>query len=157
MENRIDYVDKHLGSLEDFVRPNSKYYLEVWRDNKIKFNFAAFLFETLWFAYRKMYDWAIIFLIINLIINLLIFLVLIKTKFYMGGIFLVFLIRIFLGFKANDIYYNRAKKKLEKYEFEPEDKECGTSLFCATVIFFIMIIFQVILDFYSEINLYYGI
>ncbi|MGL4641623.1 MAG: DUF2628 domain-containing protein [Cetobacterium sp.] len=155
MESRIDYVDKHLGSLEDFVRGSSKYYLETWRSDKIKFNFAAFLFEALWFAYRKMYDWAFVLLTINISINLLTFLVLIKTKFYMGGMLLTLVIRIFLGFKANDIYYNRAKKILEKCEFEPEDKDCGTSLLGVSLIVFLGIIFQVLLDFYLGITLYY--
>lgn len=74
MESRIEYVEKHLGSLEDFVRKNSKYHLESWRSEKIKFNFAAFLFETLWFAYRKMYKSAAVLLRMNLLINLVTFL-----------------------------------------------------------------------------------
>jgi len=74
MESRIEYVEKYLGSLEGFVRKKFKYYLESWRSEKIKFNFAEFLFETLWFAYRKMYKSAVVLLLINLLINLITFL-----------------------------------------------------------------------------------
>lgn len=155
MGDRVDYVDKHLGSLEDFVRGSSKYYLEAWRSERIKFNFAAFLFEALWFAYRKMYTWAIVLVIVNISINLLTILVLIKTKFYMIGMILALIIRVFIGFKANDIYYNKAKKVLQRCEFEPEDKDCGTSLLGVVLLAFLAIVFQVLLDFYLGITLYY--
>lgn len=155
MENRVDYVEKHIGSLEDFVRKNQKYYLESWKSEKIKFNFAAFLFETLWFAYRKMYGAAIALLILNLIVNLLTFLILIKTKFFMGGTIFVLFIRVYIGFKANEFYFNRAKYILEKSNFEPEEKECGTSFLSVSILIFIAILFQVLLDFYLGITLYY--
>lgn len=155
MESRLEYVEKHLGSLEDFIRKNSKYYLESWKSEKIRFNFAAFLFETLWFAYRKMYKSAVILLLMNLIINLVTFLVLIKTKFFMGGTLLVLFIRIYIGFKANDFYFNKAQKILEKRGFEPEDGDCGTSMLGVAIIVFIAIVFQVLLDFYLGVTLYY--
>lgn len=155
MESRLEYVEKHLGSLEDFIRKNSKYYLESWKSEKIRFNFAAFLFETLWFAYRKMYKSAIILLLMNLIINLVTFLVLIKTKFFMGGTLLVLFIRIYIGFKANDFYFNKAQKILEKRGFEPEDGDCGTSMLGVAIIVFIAVVFQVLLDFYLGVTLYY--
>ena len=155
MESRIEYVEKHLGSLEDFVRKNSKYYLESWRSEKIKFNFAAFLFETLWFAYRKMYKSVVVLLLMNLLINLVTFLFLIKTKFFMGGTILVLFIRIYIGFKANDFYFMKAEKVLEKRGFEPEDRDCGTSMLGVVIIIFIAIVFQVLLDFYLGVTLYY--
>lgn len=155
MESRLEYVEKHLGSLEDFIRKNSKYYLESWKSEKIRFNFAAFLFETLWFAYRKMYKSAVILLLMNLIINLVTFLVLIKTKFFMGGTLLVLFIRIYIGFKANDFYFNKAQKILEKRGFEPEDGDCGTSMLGVIIIVFIAVVFQVLLDFYLGVTLYY--
>ncbi|WP_297433334.1 DUF2628 domain-containing protein [uncultured Cetobacterium sp.] len=155
MESRLEYVEKHLGSLEDFIRKNSKYYLESWKSEKIRFNFAAFLFETLWFAYRKMYKSAVILLLMNLIINLVTFLVLIKTKFFMGGTLLVLFIRIYIGFKANDFYFNKAQKILEKRGFEPEDGDCGTSMLGVAIIVFIAVVFQVLLDFYLGVTLYY--
>lgn len=155
MESRLEYVEKHLGSLEDFIRKNSKYYLESWKSEKIRFNFAAFLFETLWFAYRKMYKSAVILLLMNLIINLVTFLVLIKTKFFMGGTLLVLFIRIYIGFKANDFYFNKAQKILEKRGFEPEDGDCGTSILGVAIIVFIAVVFQVLLDFYLGVTLYY--
>lgn len=155
MESRVEYVGKHLGSLEDFVRKNSKYYLESWESEKIRFNFAAFLFETLWFAYRKMYKSAVVLLLLNLTINLLTFLVLIKTKFFMGGTILVLFIRVYIGFKANDFYFDKAEKVLEKRNFEPEDNDCGTSMLGVVVIVFVAVVFQVLLDFYLGVTLYY--
>lgn len=155
MESKVDYVEKHLGSLEDFVKKNSGYYIESWKSDKVKFNFAAFLFETLWFAYRKMYKGAIVLLILNLLINLFTFLILIKTKFFMGGTILVLFIRIYIGFKANDFYFDKAKNILEKSNYQPEDKECGTSLLGVSILIFIAVLFQVLLDFYLGMTLYY--
>ena len=155
MERRVDYVEKHLGSLEDFVKKNSEYYIESWRSEKMKFNFAAFLFETLWFAYRKMYKGAILLLLLNLFVNLITILILMKTKFFMGGTILILFIRIYIGFKANDFYFNKSKYILEKKNYEPEEKECGTSLYGVVVIVFVAIVFQVVLDFYLGVILYY--
>ncbi|MDX8335559.1 DUF2628 domain-containing protein [Candidatus Cetobacterium colombiensis] len=155
MDEKLKYVQKHSGSLEDFVKKNSSYYLESWKSEKIKFNFAAFLFESLWFAYRKMYLGAGVLLILNLIINLITFLLLINTKFFMGGTILVLFIRIYIGFKANDLYFNKAKNTLNKKGFQMEDKECGTSYLGVAVIVFLAVVFQVLLDFYLGVTLYY--
>lgn len=155
MNQKIEFVEKHIGSLEDFVRKNSKYYLESWQKQGIKFNFAAFIFETLWFAYRKMYATAIILLFINCIVNLYTVLIMLKGEFTIVGSIITIIIRIVVGFKANDLYLSKAKKVLEESQFEPEEKKCGTSLKGVAIIVFVAILFQVILDFYLDSPVFY--
>ena len=58
----------------------------------------------------------------------------------MGGTILVLFIRIYIGFKANDFYFMKAEKVLEKRGFEPEDRDCGTSMLGVVIIIFIAII-----------------
>lgn len=152
MGSRLEYVEKHSGSLEDFIRKNSEYYLESWKSEKIKFNFAAFLFETLWFAYRKMYKSAVALLILHIAINVITILFLLKTKFFMAGTIITLVIRVYIGFKANDFYFIKAEKVLERRNFEPENNDCGTSILGVVIIISIAIVFQVLLDFYLRVT-----
>ncbi|MBC2851796.1 DUF2628 domain-containing protein [Cetobacterium sp. 8H] len=148
MESRIEFVEKHFGSLEDFVRKNPNYYLENWQSGKIKFNFAAFLFEAYWFAYRKMYFIASLLIGINFFINILTIYILVNTKFLGIGATLLLCIRIYIGFKANEIYFNRAKKILEKTNYDPTDEECGTSLLGVVIAVFTFFLIQTLIDLY---------
>lgn len=148
MESRIEFVEKHFGSLEDFVRKNPDYYLKNWKSEKIKFNFAAFLFESYWFAYRKMYYIASVLIGINFFINILTIFILVKTRFVGIGAVLVLCVRIYMGFKANEIYFNRAKKILEKTNYDPKDEECGTSWIGVVIAMFVFFLIQTLIDLY---------
>ncbi len=69
--DRLEYIESHRGSLSYVVGKKSDYYLNAWSMEKTKINFAAFFLEAFWFAYRKMYRYAMILATINILITLI--------------------------------------------------------------------------------------
>ncbi|MEC0370034.1 DUF2628 domain-containing protein [Paenibacillus chibensis] len=85
------------------------YYDEAW-EKPIRWNFGAFLFSYIWLAYRKMYFFAALYVVIGgLIIELLGGLMSATYSYCLGlGISFIF------GFMANKIYYYHAERVVAK-------------------------------------------
>ena len=126
--------------LEEYVGDNNSYYLSSFlkiKDKKPTFNFFAALFPPLYFIYRKMYLWALLFFIITLIISgfqILFFYSEISSFTLTDYISMsaIEIIRMFLsflslgatlsaGFFANKIYLNKTVKDIKKARLIKQD------------------------------------
>lgn len=69
-EEKVD--DVKFGDLAKLVKSNTPYYMNIFKkiknENKSKFNFSAFLFNGLWFLFRKQYKIGIPLTILNFVI-----------------------------------------------------------------------------------------
>jgi hypothetical protein len=140
--------------LDEFVFQNvsyyAKYYDDIRQGNKTPgFNWAAAIFSSLWFAYRKMYVWLFLYMAGTFAFGMLLFFVLeaLETS---GPINLVLAlawvigIRYAIGKFANYLYLSMALRRIERIaaaaqsEQELREKvslEGGTSgLACTLVI-----------------------
>ncbi len=117
--------------LADFIGNSSRYYLPEFKrikeGGKTKFNFAAFVFSSYWFFYRKQYKWGIIasivltiFSIYDIICNLA-YIVdpsyqITKTGVIISYVcyFLYISCKVLVSIFANKIYYKHCIKKVKK-------------------------------------------
>ena len=144
--DRLEYIESHRGSLSYVVGKKSDYYLNAWSMEKTKINFAAFFLEAFWFAYRKMYRYAMILATINILVTLISLQFILETDYYFLGSIVTIGIRIFVGYKGNDFYYEHVKRKLEISSYEPMEKDCGTSILAAIGLFILMMIAQAMVE-----------
>ncbi|MFD2570089.1 DUF2628 domain-containing protein [Spirosoma soli] len=100
-----------------FFGPQADYYLQAAEDvqeGKIKFNPAAFLCGVLWMGYRKMYVQAFITLVIILAESFaedIFFPALSQNKGF--GVLSPIIVNTIIGFIANRLYINFAKRQVE--------------------------------------------
>ena len=108
-ELAVEHVD-----LKRFAGIDAEYYLEKWKQieatgKKITWNWAAFLFHFLWFAYRKMYYYA--YILAGL------FLIRLSFKFqfdlpWFAGYLVKYFDWILPGMFGNYLYYHHARRKI---------------------------------------------
>ncbi len=155
--NETLHKARHKISIELLIQyfgKNSDYYIKKYNEiksgRKVSFNFPAFFVGPLWFAYRKMYSYAISLWIINLIIPY-VFLI------YWNNTNLFVLTTLIIGATcasyANYIYINFINKKIDEIEsisWDPAVKivkiesAAGVSVFGACLLLTIGLIFSVI-------------
>lgn len=113
------------ADIASFVDKKSDVYtdkLEAIEQKRITYNWCAFLFTANWFAYRRMYGWAVGIILTSVLIGIGIAAVLI-TPLTNGMIsagmftFLSFaaglVLRVVCGFLGDRIYWSRIKKALD--------------------------------------------
>ncbi|MDM7273552.1 DUF2628 domain-containing protein [Sulfurihydrogenibium azorense] len=140
-----------------FVGKNADYYIAKWEElgeeNKISWNWSAFFFGLLWFAYRKMYPHAFGFIVFSLILQYI--QIVMKTHPLVIGITNI-LISIFIGMFGNYLYYQYAKSKIKQIKENIKDERQktveivragGTSLSTAIAIGLMYLIASSIIDY----------
>ena len=116
------------GDLAKMVKSNTPYYMSVFKrikdNNKSKFNFSAFLFNGMWFLFRKQYK-------VGIPLTVLHFVILFYTSLiqYIQDVskiisnfseileilsLLQFAVMLFCGFFANKIYFKSCIEKVKK-------------------------------------------
>lgn len=96
-----------------FAGDKDNYYLKKWKNMEesgkiIDWNWGAFLFQTLWMGYRKMYLYAAVFIGLLVYIDVVLIASL-HLPFQLGvDIF----IGILFGIFGNRLYHKHAKKKI---------------------------------------------
>ncbi|MGO0063457.1 DUF2628 domain-containing protein [Brevibacillus fluminis] len=90
-----------------FVGNNQAYYLQKWMtslqpEKRSGWNWVAFFFAPMWFAYRKMYLQAFIFFIVQSIVSSITFGITGLAGAIIGGLF------------GNAYYYKHAKQKIQQ-------------------------------------------
>ncbi|GAB6072901.1 hypothetical protein JCM14244_12780 [Venenivibrio stagnispumantis] len=145
--------------LHIFVGKNADYYISKWEvmeatGSKISWNWAAFFFGMLWFAYRKMYSIAI------MIMAFLILLQIIQLKMNTPPL-IVALTNIFIsigfGMFGNYIYLDFVKNKIKEIKEKYPDENLiiaeigrngGTSIISAIMFGLIYLILTGFIDYY---------
>lgn len=100
-------------ALRHFIGKNADYYLAKWsrmdeKNSKISFNWAAFIFGFSWVAYRKMYTYAALFIVI---VGLETFLEYILDFSENASRAITVVIACYFGFFGNYIYKLHAETK----------------------------------------------
>ncbi|WP_297888024.1 DUF2628 domain-containing protein [Sulfurihydrogenibium sp.] len=140
-----------------FVGKNADYYIAKWEElgdsGKVSWNWAAFMFGLLWFAYRKMYPHAFGFMMFSLLLQYI--QVVMKTHPVVIGISNI-LISVAIGMFGNYLYYQYAKKKIKEIKENVQDEKLrtveivrngGTSLSTAIAIGLMYLIASSIIDY----------
>lgn len=97
-----------------FYSDSAEYYNKILVDMPgVSWNRAAFVFGSVWLAYRKMYGWAAIFAVTELVISS--FATVFPEASYVIAA-LTFTVQLVLGLFGNAIYYARVKKLSAKTE-----------------------------------------
>jgi hypothetical protein len=113
-----------------FVDSNLLYYERKWgiegNPNKaVNWNFAAFFLGAFWFAYRKMYIWALLDFLFLFFGNLALFILLDAMKISSPGVqfFIwivgIFSIRFLVGLYGNTLYYRHVQKRVQQIGQSP--------------------------------------
>lgn len=103
------------------------------------FNFAAAIFTSVWFAYRRMWNYAIIILIIDVILDIIFFKILhIEILYFIFTI----AISIYIGIYANYFYMFSLNEKLIKSSDDDDNfiANSGTSFIGTIGFLFILFI-----------------
>ncbi len=110
--------------LRIFVGKNADYYISKWEElgeeKKFSWNWPAFFFGLLWFAYRKMYPHTFAMLIFNIILYI------VQVKFNTAEIIIAITnlsISILIGMFGNYLYYDYAKSKVEEIKNQVQDEK----------------------------------
>ncbi len=125
-----------------FVQKNADYYIAKWKimaasGSKISWNWSAFLFNSWWFGYRKMYLYAFIYILLNILSIVPLF----------GFIFWIFL-WIMVGMFGNYLYAKKTYETLSilKSAYSDEQifknmvaKEGGTTVFGVILVILVAI------------------
>ncbi len=140
-----------------FVGKNADYYIAKWEElgdnSKISWNWAAFMFGLLWFAYRKMYPHAFGFIIFSLILQYI--QVVMKTHPVVIVVSNI-IISVAIGMFGNYLYYQYAKTKIKQIKENIPDERLrtveivrngGTSLATAIAIGLMYLIASSIIDY----------
>lgn len=122
---RLSYVSDDMISpdeVSDFVGyKKSEYYLEKWDKYQFNGHFASwnwgtFFFSWAWFAYRKMYEWAILFYLLPIMLSLLFTILPLKTALIVVGIS-IFMSYIIMILFANQIYMRHVEKRISSVKY----------------------------------------
>lgn len=119
--------DVKFGDLAKLVKSNTPYYMNVFKkindENKSKFNFSAFLFNGIWFLFRKQYKVGIPLTILNFVILSYTSLIqytqdvsktLTSFSAILEGLSLLqFIVMIICGFFANRLYFKFCVEKVK--------------------------------------------
>lgn len=147
----LKFIEEHEDDLTEIIVESSEYYLSVWKkmfgSKSIKLNWVAAAFSYPWLAFRKMYDYVVVFFVVANGAFVI-------TLSYLRTLFAPEIINIILGivmvsFKvvfglfANRIYYQRAKKIIlrgkelysDKDEYTDYLRKRGGNSGLATIIF----------------------
>ncbi len=123
----------------DFYKDSYDYYSAKFIDMPgVSWNTSAFVFTFSWFAYRKMYFWALIFGLIDAMCSTLT-IIAGDLAIYIGGFMLV--VNLVAGLFGNAIYYNHVRKlsakteKLSKSEAREFIRKMGGSSVPAVIFF----------------------
>ncbi len=137
-------------SVKDFVEKNEDYYVKAFtkvKNNKFSFNGAAGFLNIAWFAYRKMYGWMVIALILNRIRTNFVFRIANINERVFADIasFIVFL--IVYGLLGNIAYYGKYQRLFHN-EKEDLKKYGGTSEVSVVLLFAGLVILAYIKETY---------
>lgn len=144
-------------NLRIFVGKNANYYIAKWEElgegNKISWNWSAFFFGLIWFAYRKMYPHTFAMLIFSIIL----YIVQVKFNTSEWVVALTNLsMSIVLGMFGNYLYYDYSKSKLKDIKKQTQDerklyvelaRNGGTSIATAFGIFVLYLITLSIIEY----------
>ncbi|MBO7454434.1 MAG: DUF2628 domain-containing protein [Alphaproteobacteria bacterium] len=122
---------------ELFNQRNTEYYQQVFdrleKENKITFNFAAGFFPILWLVYRKMYGWAILFVLAGFGIRKVLYTLYTSSSSRNVGYIFLLISVVGFGFFGNTLYYKHVKSKIAKgyaeiANYNSIDPVCGIFL-----------------------------
>ena len=107
-----------------FAGDKDDYYLKKWKNMEesgkiIDWNWGAFLFQTLWMGYRKMYLYAAVFIGLLIYIDV----VLIASLHPLSQLGVDIFFGILFGIFGNILYYKHAKKKISVIKSDQPDPE----------------------------------
>lgn len=112
-------------NLKLFIGKNADYYIEKWdkADNQARFagwNWAAFFLGVFWLAYRKMYRYMFIFILLSILVG---------SLPIGGSAYTPLFWMILLGLFGNTLYYKHTKQKVSivKQQYQ-STKEMETNL-----------------------------
>ena len=110
--------EQYISDMAMFIRKKTCYYMNEF--NKLKtehrimsWNWGGMLWGAYWFAYRKMYYYAAVYIVIELLDNLLID--------YTYGV-LSYILTIASGIFGNYLYMTHIERAIEKYETNERSK-----------------------------------
>lgn len=119
-----------------FVQKKTDHYIPIFRqlDNgaRAKFNWCSFLFTPMWFAYRKMYLWAVIAIAIPFALGLIVGIIIgLSGNYYLMsddvfnriGIGIGLAVSIVFGFLGNKIYRDRVDKLVQNTPVDENAKQ----------------------------------
>lgn len=107
-----------------FVQNKTEYYSKIFRNyendgTKEPWNWAAAIFGVYWFAYRKMYRLARIFLVLYIVITALQIIIIANSMFLPISVFFELGMFLYFGSTGNHTYYlhvNRSINKIKEWE-----------------------------------------
>lgn len=117
LDNEIDiYISAEEHEWEVFIGKNAGYYIPIWRkfqkqDSKVHFHLFAMIFNIYWLGFRKMYKYAIAYLLFSQVLAYgLLFLV--STGDYLQVQLIAMIPYPLFGLFSNWIYYQQAQKTI---------------------------------------------
>ncbi len=158
-----DFDSVKLKDISDFVGSNQLYYLPLFKrmkdtKKKFSFNITAFFVPQLYFAYRKMWLWVILSIVISTVLSIPYIIYVLSVSPMLGGMisgidiessmfntlynvsnFVNVIFQSFMLVFANYLYYKHSVNKIKKIKSNSENAdlsyEGGTSI-PATIISF---------------------
>ena len=106
-------------TFESWDQRNTRYYKEAFekleKENKSTFNFVAAFFSIQWLIFRKMYGWAILFILVNVGIQIPIKMLNLSPSM-LYGVSILFSLILFVGFGffGNTLYYKHVRSQVSK-------------------------------------------
>lgn len=117
LDNEIDiYISSEEHEWEVFIGKNAGYYIPIWRkfqkqDTKVHFHLFAMLFNIYWLGYRKMYKYAMAYLLLIQVISLSLLFLAEADDYAQTQLILMIPYPLF-GLFSNWIYYDHAQKTI---------------------------------------------
>lgn len=152
MNNYEEQIDGYsVQMVRRFVEKRSDYYINRFKryGDKRNFNWAAFFFGPIWFAYRLMWKESLLVLAIQSAVlclsSLPVFLVMLYTGINCAvlGMLVMVIETVIIGNYGNPVYWKSLKRKMAEMESESktdgtiQNPETGTSGFGGILMWFL--------------------
>lgn len=117
LDNEIDiYISSEEHEWEVFIGKNAGYYIPIWRkfkaqDTKVHFHIFAMIFNIYWLGYRKMYKYAMAYILLIQVISLSMLFLAGADDYAQTQLILMIPYPLF-GLFSNWIYYDHAQKTI---------------------------------------------
>jgi hypothetical protein len=117
LDNEIDiYISPEEHEWKVFIGNNAGYYIPIWhkfqkQDTKVHFHLFAMIFNIYWLGFRKMYKYAVAYILLFQVISLFIFFLVGTDDYFQAQLILMIPYPLF-GLFSNWIYYNHAQKTI---------------------------------------------
>lgn len=130
LDDSFGYLNEEEENWQLFLGKKANDYIPIWKQikqgKKVHFNIFAFLFWAFWLAYRKMYGYAFLLILLNFSLEYIPLILGLSPEF--SGLIIIKLIAswgIYIGLSlwGNLLYYQQSMKKIQAIKAKNLDRE----------------------------------